>query len=139
MAVIDLDLHPDRTTLRRFGFASLVMFGLVAVLGHVLWNLPVGVVGALGGLAVLSGVFAAVEPRGNLPLYLVLNVVFYPVGFVMSYVVLGVLFFVILTPLGFVFRLMGRDALRRSMNHEAPSYWIPHRPAKDVGRYFRPF
>jgi hypothetical protein len=37
---------------------------------------------------------------------------------------IGVLFFCVLTPLGLVLRLAGRDALRLRLDRRAPSYWI---------------
>ncbi len=139
MAVLDLDLNPDRKTLRNFGIASWVVFWALAWVGSAFWSFPAEVAAALGVLGTICAVFALRYPRGNKPLYLLLNVVFYPIGIVVSYVVLGVLFYGILTPVSLVFRLIGRDALRRSMNEEAASYWIPHASPKDARRYFRPF
>ena len=42
-------------------------------------------------------------------------------------VVLAILFFVVLTPVGFLLRLVGRDALRLKRDPMAASYWIPRR------------
>ena len=36
----------------------------------------------------------------------------------------GVLFFCVLTPLGLVLRLAGRDRLRLRLDRGAPSYWL---------------
>jgi hypothetical protein len=38
--------------------------------------------------------------------------------------VAGVLFFCVLTPLGLVVRLAGRDPLRLCFDRRAPSYWL---------------
>ena len=37
---------------------------------------------------------------------------------------MGVLFFCVLTPLGLVLRLAGRDPLRLHLDRRTPSYWI---------------
>jgi len=37
---------------------------------------------------------------------------------------MGVLFFCVLTPVGLVLRLAGRDPLRLRLDRRAPSYWI---------------
>jgi hypothetical protein len=37
---------------------------------------------------------------------------------------MGVLFFAVLTPLGLLLRLAGRDLLRLRFDRRAPSYWI---------------
>jgi hypothetical protein len=36
----------------------------------------------------------------------------------------GVLFFCVLTPLGLILRLAGRDPLRLCFDRRAPSYWV---------------
>jgi len=38
-----------------------------------------------------------------------------------------------------VFRVVGRDALRRRAEPGRTSYWNDHRPADDVRRYFKQF
>jgi hypothetical protein len=139
MAVIDLDLNPDRKTLRVFGIAALLAFGALAAIGHFVWGFPGPVGIALVLLAAASGALAFVRPVWNLPLYRFLVVIFYPVGLVVSYVVLAVLFFGILTPVGLLFRLIGRDALKRRYDPKAASYWIPRSEQPELRRYFRPF
>jgi hypothetical protein len=58
-------------------------------------------------------------------------------GRVVSPVVLGVIFFAIFTPVGFVMRLCGRDSMYRKFDAAAPSYWVkrdPPGPADDSYR-----
>jgi len=47
---------------------------------------------------------------------------------VVSPVVLGVMFFVVLTPMGLIMRALGKDPLRLRMDRNAGSYWIDRRP-----------
>jgi hypothetical protein len=47
---------------------------------------------------------------------------------VVSPVVLGVMFFGVFTPVGFVMRRFGRDAMKRSFDPEATTYWIERTP-----------
>ena len=50
-------------------------------------------------------------------------------GLCMGWVVTGllmiVLFYLVVTPVGLLMRLCGRDPLKRSFDGEAESYWIP--------------
>jgi hypothetical protein len=39
-------------------------------------------------------------------------------------VVLGILFFVVITPMALISRLLGRDPLRLGMDRDAATYWI---------------
>jgi hypothetical protein len=47
---------------------------------------------------------------------------------IVSPIVLGVLFFVVMLPFGLVMRIAGRDPLRRRYEPAARSYWIPREP-----------
>jgi hypothetical protein len=49
-------------------------------------------------------------------------------GRVISPVVLGVIFFGVFTPVGFVMRLFGRDALCRTFDAAARTYWVRRDP-----------
>lgn len=56
---------------------------------------------------------------------------------VVSPVVLGLIFYGMFAPIGIAMRIAGRDALRRSFEPRAPSYWIerdPPGPADDSYR-----
>jgi hypothetical protein len=43
-------------------------------------------------------------------------------------IVMGLLFFLILTPFGLVLRMLGKDPLRRQFDRAASSYWILRTP-----------
>jgi hypothetical protein len=49
-------------------------------------------------------------------------------GKVVSPIALGILFYAVITPLGFVIRLTGKDPLRLKFAPDADSYWIPRDP-----------
>ena len=139
MAILDVDWNPDATMLRRFCVAGAIFFGGLAALAlYKSWALAwLGWVSA--GLALTLLVFAVVSPRLGLPLYVVLTALTFPLGIVISYVVLGILFFGVMTPIGMLFRLMGRDALQRGFDPKRESYWIEREPNTELKRYFRQF
>ena len=147
MALIRLNLNPTAKELRQFGFIALGAFGLLGALlyWHVvpLWRVfgaatptVAYVVWAVGAL---SAFLSMVAPKMNRPLFVGLSVVAYPIGVVMSYVIMGAFFFLILTPLGSIFRLAGRDPLRRRFDATARSYWISRKAAAKTDRYFSQF
>ncbi len=49
-------------------------------------------------------------------------------GKVVSPIALGILFYGVITPIGAVMRLAGKDALRLKLDSGADSYWIPRKP-----------
>jgi hypothetical protein len=147
MALIRLNLNPTTKELRQFGFIALGAFGLLGTLlyWHLipLWRLLGAATPAVAyvvwALGALSATFSMVAPRLNRPLFVGLSVVAYPFGVVMSYVIMGAFFFLIVTPLGWLFRLTGRDPLRRRFDAAAKTYWIPHKSAGKTSRYFSQF
>ena len=50
---------------------------------------------------------------------------------IISPIILGVMFFLVITPIAVIMRLLGKDILKRTFDREAHSYWInrePHGP-----------
>ena len=145
--MIELDLRPGEHTLRQFGFIALFGFGFLATIAWFEWLIfsfglgdakPV-VAGAFAGLAVVSALLSLVYPKANLPIYVGLAIVAFPIGFVLSYLIMGVLFYGLITPVGLFFKLTGRDAMHRKFDPAAESYWVPARAARDKESYFKQF
>jgi hypothetical protein len=63
----------------------------------------------------------------------------FPIGFVVSHIVIGVIFYLVITPIGLMMRLFGRDTMYRSFDREAATYWVSHDPGLDRARYLRQF
>ena len=45
-------------------------------------------------------------------------------GAIVAPVVMGIIFFLVVTPTGFLMRIMGKDLLRRKYDKSNKSYWI---------------
>ena len=64
----------------------------------------------------------------------------FPIGFVLSYVIMAMLFYVVFAPVGLVLRLVGKDPLDRRFLPDAPTYWVDARARRAPKRdYFRQF
>lgn len=145
--LIDLDLSPEPKTLRQFGWIAVFGFGILALLAwfetaifaYGLGTARLTVVSVLGGLSVISGVFSLVYPKANLPIYLGLTVIAFPIGFVLSYLIMGTLFYLMITPVGLIFKLTGRDPLNRKFDPDAESYWDVARADRPKDSYFKQF
>lgn len=62
-----------------------------------------------------------------------------PLGWTFSHLVLGVVFFLVMAPIGCILRVTGKDPMERAFDRSAASYWKPHEQATDPARYFRQF
>jgi hypothetical protein len=88
------------------------------------------------GIWTLSAIF---RPKYLLPFYVVISAVSLPIGILVSFAILAVLYFGVFTPIALAFRLLGRDVLHRRFDASAKTYWTPRRPVEDVRCYFRQF
>lgn len=132
----DIKKAPSARTLRQFGLLCLVIFGGLALWNAiVLDNLPAGAV--LGALALTLGPLGLIRPQALKWVYVGWMIVAFPIGWTVSKFVLGILFYGLFTPIALVFRLVGRDALRRRPKRELSSYWMRKAMPADVTSYFR--
>jgi hypothetical protein len=125
-----------RSELRRFGLA---FGGGLTVLGSLLlWRgRPAGPY-VLGGAAIIL-LLAAVLPRGLAPLEWFMARLFRVVTGALTYVILTIVFFLVLTPLGLFRRLMGKDGLGLRPDPSKTTYWVDVDPEGPCSRPGKPF
>ena len=73
------------------------------------------------------------------PLYVAWMGLTYPIGWLVSHVLLAVIFYGLFTIVAMVFRLLKHDPLQRRLDRGARSYWQEHRSPQDARRYLRQF
>jgi hypothetical protein len=132
----EINRHPDTKTLRQFAGLWLLFF---AAMGF--WQGVAQQRGWLGlTLAMLAviGFCGLVWPARVRRLYVGAMLMTWPLGYLVSHTLLAILFYGIFTPLGLLFRLAGRDALRLQGRGES-THWQKRAQPADVRRYFRPF
>jgi hypothetical protein len=123
-------------TLRQFAALCGLVLGAAAI--RDLWFRDATTRGSvLAVVAVSIALVGLARPRTIRPLFSAALAVTMPIGMVVSAVLLAVMYFLIFTPLAFVFRLAGRDALARRRHPGAASYWRAKDIPKDVRSYFR--
>jgi hypothetical protein len=132
----DIPRHPTPTTLRQFAGLWLLFFG-----GLGLWQL-LGLERSLSGrvflLAACSvGIPGLIRPHLLRLIFIGWMMMVFPVGWLVSRLLLAVLFYGVFTPLAFWFQLRGHDLLRRTRNL-LPSYWQP-KPSRNAASYYRQF
>jgi hypothetical protein len=91
---------------------------------------------SLGVLIPLAGL---VWPEFLRIVYLLAIYTTLPIGLVASYLILLVIYYFVLTPIGLIMRLFGHDPLQRRFDRAAESYWTSRRPQEESERYFQQF
>jgi hypothetical protein len=123
--------------LRKFG---LMVGGVFAVLGLLfLWRHKAYYPYFLWPGVTLVTLGAAL-PRALKWIYITWMSVAFVLGFVMAHVILTLLFFLVITPMGLLARLTGRDFLSLKLDRTARSYWIPRdKKLKSPAEYERQY
>ncbi len=131
-----LRLQEDPRAWRQFGLSSALVLALLT--GLLVWRGGVSPPAAGAVLtALLAGALLAVaRPRWLRGPYRLGMKVSYALGRVVAPLVLGVIFLLVLTPLGLLLRLMGRDLLRLRREPRATSYWQPVTGSRDLRKMF---
>jgi hypothetical protein len=117
---VDRDPAPESSD-RSFGFVFAVVFALIA--GSPLWSGGPLRWWALG-LAAAFALVAVAQPRILHPLNRAWLALGHLLHLVVSPIVMGAVFFLCVTPIGWIMRLRGKDVLSLSRRSALSSYWI---------------
>jgi ABC-type uncharacterized transport system permease subunit len=136
MALIDLNKNPTSRELKIFGVLFAMIFALLGAVfwWHAGWETAALVVWKSAGFILLAYIIA---PQIRRPVYLIWSYALYPIGYLITLVLMGVVFYLVITPTGLLMRLFGRDPLARKFQPEAESYWIRRKEDASLDRYFR--
>lgn len=139
MSLVEINWHPENKELRNFAIAALIASVLVPVLLYVIKGMAIkwgAIIFAVGIIIFLSSFICIKITR---IIYLALISVTFPIGYVVSFILLAAFYFLLLMPLGLFFRLIGRDPLCRKFNPDAKSYWLTHRSSNSLEQYFHQY
>ena len=128
---------PSKRLLRQFAAAWLIFFLTWAVHREFVRSNHAAAVWFC--VAAIPGVVGIIWPLSVRWLYVVAMVLAFPIGWVISFIALAVMYYCLLTPVAFLFRIMGRDALRLRAKKDSTSYWVARGPEAKPDRYLRQY
>jgi hypothetical protein len=136
--MIRIDPNPSRRQLAVFGLAWLIFFG---VLGGIQWRRH-----GVNLDSAVEWIIAVIIPAAGLvwPEFLRFVYVFaiyatYPIGLVVSFFILVVIYYIVLTPIALILRLTGYDPMQHRFDYSAKSYWTSRKQEEKTNRYFQQF
>jgi len=124
--------------LRQFAWLWLAFFGATAAWQGIMRG-RVGLALALAALALTIGLAGLIRPQLVRPVFVAWMVLAFPIGWTISQVVLALIFYGLMTPIGLVFRLVGRDPLHRAWDPGMETYWSPKVTPADPRQYFKQY
>ena len=132
--MIAITWDPSSRVLRQFAGIACLVLAAMALAAH--GRSPtVRIALACGAAAV--GLTAWRRPQHLRLPYVVLTLVVAPLGAAMSHLVLGVLFFGVVTPLGLLARLWRPDPLEMRPNRRVQTDWRTRGGSREASRYLR--
>ena len=132
----DIPRNPSQRVLRQFGAigaaACFILAGSMATAGR-------GAATTWAWLAagVAAGLVTMMRPGALRLVFVGWMMAAFPIGFVVGWLALAVMFFGLFTGVGVLFRMMGRDPLRR--RRQSGSYWHSRDQAASPADYLRQY
>ena len=128
--------RPDARELRRFAIAMLIGFTVLGIVSAWRANgIGTGslVLWAIGAVLAIAAFIPGLGKIAYLAVYLPTSII----GYVVSNVILALMFFLVITPLGILLRLMGKDLLQQQRQKHRG--WMPVKEVKNEDSYYRQF
>jgi hypothetical protein len=136
--MIEIPKEPKKRDLAVFGALMGPFFALIgwSLYRHVESHVPAYAVWGGGGLLWL--VYLA-WPAARKAIFVGWLYAVFPIGWTISHAIVVTFYYLVLTPVGLVLRLVGRDPMERGDKYRRDSYWTVRPRPDDTGRYFRQY
>lgn len=138
MSLVTVNRNPTRSQLNQFGF---IWLGFLAFFGAVAWFKFHSQTAAMV-LWVSSVVVPAIGwmvPIFMRAVFVGMSYAAWPIGFVVSHVVLAMVYYLVMTPIGLGMRLFGYDPMTRRREPDQKSRWVERETERAPESYFRQF
>lgn len=140
MALMQFNRHPTKQQLQVFAWGMPLLLTILAASQYWHHARP-QIAGCMLLLAVAVGVACGRSPTWRRRLYLGWMALVFPIGYIVSFTLLAVIYYLVITPIGLALRLAGKNHFAMHLDRQASSYWIKcPQPSKiELTSYFRQF
>ena len=87
----------------------------------------------IGGFLFASGLLL---PKILKPFYILWMLLAHVLSWVNTRIILGLIFYLIFTPIALIMKLTKRDSLQRKIDKDASSYWVQRTMPKNIKEHF---
>jgi len=135
--MLPINLRPDDRLLRQFGCLCWLLLSVLSA--HRWWRDGWDLTAVVQQLAAVSLLLLAIwRPSFLRVFYVGWSLAAFPVGWLMSHLLLFAMYFGVFWPTGCLLRLLGWDPLRLRASDDR-SFWQDRLPTSDLKRYFRQY
>jgi carbamoyltransferase len=122
-SVIDTSKFKDRNEWKKFGIGLSIILAVFATIQWVRGTPLFSVFYLTAGIILASGLLFPIILK---PIFILFSYIGFGLGWIMTRVILSVLFFSILTPIGLISRLFRKRYLQTNISKNEKSYWEKH-------------
>lgn len=137
--MVEINWNPKPKELHNFGIIALIATAVISLLLYLIKDISVQWILIISGVGFAIFLCSLISGKLTRMIYLGLTLVTLPIGWAVSFILLAIFYFLIITPLGLIFRLIGRDPLHRNFDQKAEGYWLRRNPPNTIERYFHQF
>jgi hypothetical protein len=135
---MNIEHNPSSRQLRVFGFLWFIILGTYGILAWLKTGISMKTV-ILGTTAVLVPGLGMVWIDFLRKVYVLASYATYPIGTAVSFIMLAIVYYGVVTPVGLILRLAGYDPLKRRFDSSVKTYWTDRKPEREIKRYFQQF
>lgn len=137
--MVEINRNPSALELRRFALIWFPLFCLMV--GLAAFRRPHGhvVAAAVWGAGAVVFLFGLTRPHLTRHLFVAMSYTTFPLGWVMSHLLLAGIYLLVMTPTGFLLRWIRPDRLGQSVDRSAGSYWVVREAATSNERYLQQY
>ncbi|OGX15637.1 MAG: hypothetical protein A2166_02585 [Omnitrophica WOR_2 bacterium RBG_13_41_10] len=114
------DYNLDTKDLRKFGITMGIAFAVITF--FILFRHKQGIFATLS-VSILFFIFAFIMTNLLKPVYILWMKLAFILGWINTRLILIIMFYLVLTPMSIVLRLLGKDLLDRKIDKNRDSYW----------------
>ncbi len=136
MSLVEINWNPQKKDLRKFGLIALVILGIASIFLHFAFKISIShsLIPATAGFCIF--LISLASTKAVKIIYIGMTLAALPIGFTVSILLMGIFYFLILTPIAISFKIFGRDQLNRRFLPDSESYWSARQNSTDKQRYF---
>jgi carbamoyltransferase len=123
LSLANINSSPTAKELREFGLAAVVASIVLSILLYLLTDISLKTYAIIIAVGIGAFFFSLISKSVTRRLYIAMQLAASPIGITVNIVLLSIVFFLLITPIGLVLRLFGRDELQRKIDRAAKSYW----------------
>lgn len=136
MPLVDLSEAPSRSMQRWFGLSLAILLAIIAVSISRISSTAGWVVGAIAAAECLA--YYAIA-KSQLPIIRAWQIITFPIAWTVGHVLLGIVFWLVVLPLGLTMRMLKYDPLRLRQRDQSSNWQDRPSTEKPADSYFKQF